>query len=142
MRQGAVDDHRQRTPVPDHRRGGHFPAPRADRPAQRGHRRKALSPPPPVTIAEGDALDVPLPDGDLVVFIYHSFGPDVLARVIDRLGDAALREARDVFVVYENPVYGTVVDRHRAFRRWFAEHVLCDPAEAPFQSDDGETIVI
>ncbi|MCW2242512.1 class I SAM-dependent methyltransferase [Azospirillum canadense] len=97
---------------------------------------------PPVTIAEGDALDVPLPDGDLLVFIYHSFGPDVLARVIDRLGGAVAREARDVFVVYENPVYGTVIDRHRAFRRWFAEHVLCDPAEAPFQSDDGETIVV
>ncbi len=51
-----------------------------------------------IGIVEGDALALPLPPGDLVVFLYNPFDATILRPIVDRL--AAVRNA-EVAVVYQ-----------------------------------------
>lgn len=51
----------------------------------------------PVHLLCADVAEQPLPDGPLAVFLFNPFGPDVLRRVLDRVGD------RDVLVLYVVP---------------------------------------
>jgi predicted RNA methylase len=53
----------------------------------------------------GDAAEFKFPKEPMVVFLFHPFGPDVLAKVIDNLRGHAVR------IVYMNPKYADVIDR-------------------------------
>ena len=94
---------------------------------------------PPMEIIQGDATAVALPPGDLVVFVYHSFGQDVFRAVAARL--AALTD-RQVFLIYMNPVHGAVIDGVAGFRRWFAAETPCLPDEAGFAPQRDEAVII
>jgi SAM-dependent methyltransferase len=48
----------------------------------------------------GNALDYPLPDGNLVLHMYHPFGPDVLRRMLERIRDSAGPGRRRVLIPY------------------------------------------
>lgn len=95
-----------------------------------------------IEIVQGDATATPLPDGDLVIFQYHSFGSDVVARMLAAITDAVAQTGREVFLVYENPVHGGLIDAHPQFTRWYCRTVACDPSEIGFAPDDADTIVI
>lgn len=95
------------------------------------------------TVAEviaGDASRVSFPDGDLVVFLYHSFGKSLLELVVSRLLEA--KAGCEVFFVYENPVNGSVLDATPGFTRWLAKTVAADATEAGYAPDDSETVVV
>ena len=92
-----------------------------------------------VEVMAADASLAPLPEGDLVVFLYHSFGRPLLELLVSRL--VASGAGREIFFVYENPVNGSLLDATPGFIRWQAETVRCEPAEVGFAPDDSETVV-
>ena len=96
---------------------------------------------PAMTVDQGDASQAPLPEGRLVVFLYHSFGPALVERVARRVLDHA-QDCGEVFFVYENPVHGAVLDGMAGYQRWFAAFVPYDPEERGFGPEDGETIIV
>jgi SAM-dependent methyltransferase len=48
----------------------------------------------------GNALDYPLPAGDLVLHMYHPFGPDVLKQVLVHIRDSDAASKRRILVPY------------------------------------------
>jgi SAM-dependent methyltransferase len=96
---------------------------------------------PPINVVTGDAAEIQFVDGNLVVYFYHSFGRQTLARVIAHLEVAAAKGA-DVAIVYENPVFGDLIDSSPLFNRWHGEQVDCDPDERRFyHQPDGAVVV-
>jgi len=79
-------------------------------------------------IVNEDARTFAYPAGSLVVFIYHSFAAPILEKVLDSLEG---RESRDLFLIYENPVHGHVVDCLPWLVRWYAANVEATPEERP-----------
>lgn len=94
---------------------------------------------PVIEVSEGDATVLALPPGDLVVFIYQAFGLALLQRLVERLMVAGA--SRSMFVIYENPVFGHVLDAQGGMRRWFAETVACEADEHGVGSGGSETVV-
>ena len=64
-----------------------------------------------------DAVDVVLPSGPVLVFVYNSFGPRTLRWVLERLEDSVRRDPRPVLLAYHNPVHADVVEARPAFVR-------------------------
>lgn len=64
-----------------------------------------------------DAVDVVLPPGPVLVFIYNSFGPRTLRWVLERLEDSVRRDPRPVLLAYHNPVHADVIETRPAFVR-------------------------
>jgi SAM-dependent methyltransferase len=98
-----------------------------------------------IEVTQGDAAESTLPDGPLVVFIYHSFGPVTLARVLDRLTAAAApgqQTTRDITVIYENPVYGQLIDTSSRFHRFYGARIPCEADERPHHPDPDDSVVI
>jgi SAM-dependent methyltransferase len=63
------------------------------------------------TVEHADAADFVLPAGDLVVYMFHPFGADVMSRVTENLGRAAEQSPRPkIFVLYKNPQHKAVLD--------------------------------
>ncbi|MEW6338552.1 MAG: class I SAM-dependent methyltransferase [Acidobacteriota bacterium] len=48
----------------------------------------------------GDAMTWPLPAGDLILHLYHPFGPDVLTGFLARVDDSLAREPRRLRLLY------------------------------------------
>lgn len=66
---------------------------------------------------QGNAADYPPPDGNVFVYLYNSFGVDILTQCLDRL-EAAKREApaRRIVLVYVNAQHGDKVAAHPSWR--------------------------
>jgi SAM-dependent methyltransferase len=96
---------------------------------------------PPISVVTGDAAEARFVDGNLVVYFYHSFGRQTLARVVAHL-EAVAAKGADVAIVYENPVYGDLVDSSPLFSRWHGEQVDCDPDERGFYHQPDGAIVV
>ena len=52
-----------------------------------------------------DACEYELPDAPLVAYLYHPFGPEVLAPLARRVTSSFRRSPRSIFVVYLNPFH-------------------------------------
>ncbi len=48
----------------------------------------------------GNALEFPLPPGNLILHMYHPFGPDVLSQVLDRISQQSAGESRRILLPY------------------------------------------
>lgn len=87
----------------------------------------------PINIITGNAVDFPVTSRHMVLFIYNSFGPQLMAELLKnieiRLEDGALEH---LFLIYHNPVSGHVFDKSKALKRWFACHLPAEPAEKDF----------
>jgi SAM-dependent methyltransferase len=66
-----------------------------------------------------DAMRWPLPPGDLVLHLYHPFGPDLLARFLSRVEQALARDPRRLRLLYlrEKPEIREVMVRTPWLRR-------------------------
>lgn len=95
-----------------------------------------------VQIALADASAFPLPSGNLVVFLYHPFGYDVMAKVVTRLENALVAEQRSVYIVYYNPVVGRCFDASPFFRRRFGGMLPYAPEERGYGLDLAEDPVV
>lgn len=73
-----------------------------------------------VRIEVADASAFALPSGNLVLFMYHPFGSDLVAKVVSQVEAALAREERSIYIVYYNPVGGRCFDASPLLRRRFA----------------------
>lgn len=95
-----------------------------------------------IRVIVADASREPLPPGNLVLFLYHPFDAQGVARVATAV-DAALAEARRrIYVVYYNPVASQCFDASPALRRRFARMLPYSPQERGFGPDLTDTLVI
>lgn len=94
-----------------------------------------------ISVEQGDATTIELPRGQAVVFMYHSFGRATLAPIISRLEQLA-RIGQDIFVIFENPVNGDMIEQSTSFSRWYAKQVPCDPDEIDHHSDADDGVVV
>nr|WP_277924533.1 class I SAM-dependent methyltransferase [Sphingomonas sp. CROZ-RG-20F-R02-07] len=111
--------------------------------ARRNARRVSAAQPtrPAIRIDEGDASAPALPEGDVVLFLYHPFGEPLIRRLTQHLVQSHA-PGRVIHVIYENPVHGAVFDDHPAFRRIFAAMLSCTAEECRFAFDADEAIAI
>ncbi len=63
-----------------------------------------------IELVTGDARDLPVPDGDLVVYLYNPFDATILREVWDKLKASIRSEPRPLFVIYVNPLHRQVFD--------------------------------
>ena len=57
----------------------------------------------PADVVTGDAATVALPDGPLIVYLYHPFAAPVMRRFLDNLNDSLRRQPREIYLIYVNP---------------------------------------
>jgi SAM-dependent methyltransferase len=100
----------------------------------------------PVTVLEGDVLEVPLPDTPTVVTLFHPFEAPVLRHFLARLEHHFSEHAGQLDILYINAEHASVLDRNPAFIRLFngmvpmsAEDHLADLAEIAEQKEYGST---
>ena len=98
----------------------------------------------PVSLLEGDALEVPLPDGPIVAFLFHPFEAPLLRRFLSRVEQHCQDTSLDL--IYVNAEHASVFDRKPAFRRVFHGMVPMSPedhradlAEIAEQTEYGST---
>ena len=68
-----------------------------------------------LSVVTADVTGYALPNGPLVVFMYHPFDETIMARVEQRVSEAARDASRRVVVVYFKPVHREVWDRSSRF---------------------------
>ena len=109
-------------------------------------RSPAASPLAPVTLLEGDALEVPLPETPLVVSLFHPFEAPVLRRFLARIEQHFSQRPNQLDILYINAEHAAVIDRNPAFTRLFngmvpmsSEDHLADLAEIAEQREYGST---
>jgi hypothetical protein len=100
----------------------------------------------PVTLLEGDALEVPLPESPIVVTLFHPFEAPVLRRFLARLEQHFAECPRLLDILYINAEHASVLDRSPAFTRLFngmvpmsSEDHVADLAEIAEQKEYGST---
>jgi SAM-dependent methyltransferase len=91
---------------------------------------------PPVATVEGNAVTLPLPEGKLVLFFYHSFGEELLSQFINKLEAFLASGNGPVFFIYCNPENANLLDASPAFTRWYAGLVPYDESELGFGPRD------
>lgn len=89
-----------------------------------------------ISVRTGDALDCPLPDGDLVLFLYHPFDCDLMARLLLRIEQRLQATTHRTWIVYYNPVCGELFDRSPGLTRLWAETVTFDTFGNPSESKE------
>ncbi len=82
----------------------------------------------PVSIICGDASAVTLPDGPLVILLYHPFAAPVMRRFLRQLA-AVASEPREIFLIYANP------ELHPMVRSVPQLEVVCDEC-LPMSDED------
>jgi SAM-dependent methyltransferase len=95
-----------------------------------------------VRVAVGDASAYPLPEGDLVLYLYHPFGAELVAKVAAAVDAALAAEPRRICVVYYNPVAGHCFDASQRLQRRFASMVPYHSSELGFGPDRADPIII
>ncbi len=100
----------------------------------------------PASLLEGDALEVPLPEGPLLVHMFHPFEAPLLRRFAARLEQHLAGRPGQLDVFYVNAEHLSVLDRNPAFTRVFhgmvpmsSEDHLADLAEIAGQTEYGST---
>lgn len=97
----------------------------------------------PVRVDVGDATAYPMPDGDVVLFIYNSFDRELMKKVSEGV-EAALRADanRSVYVVYCNPASGDCFDESPLLTRRFAQMLRYSKEELGYAEDQADAVVI
>jgi SAM-dependent methyltransferase len=97
----------------------------------------------PIRVETGDATAYPLPSGNVVLFMYHAFGPELVRRVVASV-EAALRAEpeRSIYVVLYNPVNGACFDESPLLSRRLARMFPYSAEERGYGPDAADAIII
>jgi SAM-dependent methyltransferase len=88
-----------------------------------------------IEVIEGDAVEVLIPEGRLLIYLFNSFREPVLRRLLQRIEQMAENRRNDIDLIYLVPEHEEVVEEESRFRRiWRGmipmsnEEKLMDPA--------------
>jgi len=95
-----------------------------------------------VRIAVADATTHPIPAGDVALFLYNPFSFELTSLIATRVEAALATEHRRIYVVYYNPVFGTVFDASPALTRRFASMLPYAPEELGHGPDAEDAVVM
>jgi SAM-dependent methyltransferase len=95
-----------------------------------------------VQIEVADARVFPLPEGNLVLFFYNSFGPEVMLKVIGAIEAALADGNRTIYVVSYNPVLADCFDASPKLVRYFAAQLPYAREELGCGPDEDDCVVI
>jgi SAM-dependent methyltransferase len=96
----------------------------------------------PIRIEVGDASNLPIPSGDAVLFLYHPFGAELIAKVVQRVEAALRSEPRSIYIVYYNPIAAHCFDASPLLTRRFARQISCAPEEIGYGPDESDAVII
>lgn len=98
---------------------------------------------PPIRALHANVSDLRVPSGNVVVFMFNPFGPELMTVLLEKL-EAGLASGaiQHLFVVYDNPVCGDVFDSSNHLKRWFAGVFAYDDNELGFGPEDQESVVV
>jgi hypothetical protein len=65
---------------------------------------------PPIELHCGDAVDLPIPQEDAMLFFYNPFGEPVMRKIARRIETSLRARPRKLVVAYRNPVHSEVFD--------------------------------
>jgi SAM-dependent methyltransferase len=95
-----------------------------------------------IVSVHADAAELEFPDGNLVVYLFNPFGPEVMGRMLANLGRSLERRPRHVVVVMLWPEYADLVAGMRgmrAYRQTRRHHIYqWDVALSPAVEEYGE----
>jgi SAM-dependent methyltransferase len=96
-----------------------------------------------IRVEVGDATTFPMPDGDVVLFLYNSFDRELTQKVAANV-EAALKEnaQRAIFVVYCNPASGACFDTLPLLTRRFAQTLQYTLEERDCAEDKEDAVII
>jgi hypothetical protein len=91
----------------------------------------------------GDATAYPVPDGDVVLFIYNSFDHELMRKVVENVESALAADSnRSIYVVFCNPATGDCFDACPSLTRRFAQTLAYDPEERDYAEDPDDAVVV
>jgi SAM-dependent methyltransferase len=96
----------------------------------------------PIRVVVADAAQFPLPEGNLVLFLYNPFGEEVIAKIAEAVSAALTDARRVVYVVYYNPVAGHCFDAVPLLRRHFAGTLPYAADELGYGPDTEDPVVV
>tara|TARA_R110001599_G_scaffold179312_5_gene371846 strand:+ start:2590 stop:3405 length:816 start_codon:yes stop_codon:yes gene_type:complete len=70
-----------------------------------------------LTSVHSDAASYSLPAAPHVIYVYNSFGPEVLQEVLDRILEDLCNVAEPVYFLYNNPMHHKVLEERPEFQR-------------------------
>jgi len=95
-----------------------------------------------IDIITGDALAYKLPGGNLVVFLYNTFGRPLIARLLANIEASVRATQRDLYIVYYNPTWADVFDASSSLERRYAAQIRYEPGEIGYGPDESDAVVI
>lgn len=96
----------------------------------------------PIQIEVGNAAAYPIPAGDVVLFMYHAFGKELVAKVVRAIEAALEAESRRLYVVSYNPANGACLDASPLLIRRFARMLPYSREERGYGPDLSDAVVI
>lgn len=96
----------------------------------------------PIRIQVADASQFSVPSGDVVLFLYHPFGAELVAKVVQAVEAALRSEPRSLYIVYYNPVAANLFDASSLLTRRFARQIPYGDSELGYGPDESDPVII
>ncbi len=71
-----------------------------------------------VEIVESDAVDYEIMDDENVFFMFNPFDATILRVLLDNIGASLKKKHRKIWLIYNKPLYRSVIDNHQTFARF------------------------
>jgi SAM-dependent methyltransferase len=97
---------------------------------------------PKIDVVVGNAIDVPLANRKIVMFLYNPFHAELMAQLLGRIESGLKGPIEHMFIVYHNPVAAHVFDFSTELIRWHVAKFSCEPSEHGYgYPSEGATII-
>jgi SAM-dependent methyltransferase len=97
---------------------------------------------PVMRVVDGDAFAVLPKDGKLAFYLYHPFGRELVAKFVSEIEKGLAGNLKHVFIIYHNPVWGSLFDASPVLRRWAAGTVKFEASELRAALDRHDNFVV
>jgi tetratricopeptide (TPR) repeat protein len=95
-----------------------------------------------IEIIEGNAVNVSVAGGKVVLFMYNPFGTELMEQLRENIERRLQNEIEHLFLIYHNPVEGRVFDQSPSLKRWYAAQLNCEASERAFAyPSEGATVI-